>query len=67
MGWKYTTDISREKAIQLIKERVLDLSSLSNEELSEALEGLGYGDDSKLPYYGSNFNVFNIMEDEDGQ
>jgi len=67
MGWKYTADITREKAIELIKKKVLDLSSLSNEELSEALEGLGYGDDVDLPYFGANFNVVDIMEDRDGQ
>lgn len=57
MGWKSTKEIDREEAIELIYERIAEVGGLSNEELGEILEGIGYGDDRKLPYYGYNFNV----------
>ena len=54
MGWKSTIDISRKEAAQLILARLLDAT---NEELSSALDSLGYGDNPELNYYGHNFIV----------
>lgn len=54
MGWKSTVDITREKAIELIMARIM---FSSNRELSNALDALGYGDNTDLPYYGCNFWV----------
>jgi len=56
VGWKSTTDISRSYAIDLIKQRV---DEATNDELGNAVEALGYGDDPKLELYGYNFNVSN--------
>ncbi len=57
MGWKSTKEIGREEAINLIYERISEIGYLSNEELGNILEGIGYGEDRKLPYYGYNFSV----------
>lgn len=54
MGWKSTKDISREKAIQLLYDRIEDAS---NDELGLALEAIGYGENTDLPHYGCNFSV----------
>jgi len=59
MGWKSTIDITRKTAIDLILSR-LDRSiyeEMTDEELGDMVENLGYGDDTDLPYYGYNFNV----------
>ena len=37
----------------------------TNEELGNALESLGYGDEPDLKYYGCNFWVFSIIENDD--
>lgn len=54
MGWKSTKIIKRKEAITLILDRITDMS---NEELSDALLGLGYGDNTELKYYGRNFLI----------
>lgn len=54
MGWKSTLRISKERALKLIQERV---ESLSNEQLEDLVEHLGYGNDCDLAYYGYNFIV----------
>ena len=54
MGWKSTIDITREEAIELILRQI---TSANNNELSNMLENLGFGDNSDLPYYGNNFYV----------
>ena len=54
MGWKSTIERSREKALSLIMSR---LYSASDEELSQTLESLGFGENDELEYYGHNFNV----------
>lgn len=54
MGWKSTKQLTRTEAIELIEER---LYQASNEELSDALEGIGYGDNLDLKYHGCNFTV----------
>lgn len=57
MGWKATIDISEREAKQLIIERLVQLDNLSYSELEDMIESLGYGDDTRLQYYGYNFNV----------
>lgn len=57
MGWKSTVDISRDEAIRLIHKRLNNIDELSNEELSEMLGSIGYGDDVGLKYLGCNFYV----------
>jgi len=59
MGWKSTIDITREEAIQLIMDRIILVSALSNKELEDMIESMGYGDDTNLPYYGYNFLITN--------
>lgn len=54
MGWKSTIDISRKTAIYLIQQRLL---TATNTQLANAVEYLGYGDDTDLEYYGHNFNI----------
>lgn len=57
MGWKSTMTIKKHEAIQLIMSRLL---LATDEELADALESLGYGEDYNLPYFGHNF----IVEEE---
>lgn len=54
MGWKSTRTITRERAIELIESRLL---TCSDNELSNALESLGFGENMDLPYYGQNFMI----------
>ena len=61
MGWKYTETITRKKAIELIEARLYEAS---NEELSNALEYLGYGDNVNLCYYGRNFTVVDEINEK---
>lgn len=60
MGWKSTIEITREKAIKLLEER-LKYWHISNNTLACLLENAGYGEDENLPYYGHNFI---IVDDE---
>lgn len=57
MGWKSTIDISRNEAKGLIIQKLAMLDGLTNKELEDMVEELGYGDDTNLQYYGYNFNV----------
>lgn len=59
MGWKSTVDLSRSEAKRLIRDRYDTLDDLSNEELEEIIEGMGYGDDPNLDYFGHNFWIKN--------
>ena len=61
MGWKSTKCISRDMAINLIILRLNDdiLYSMTNKELEDVVEGMGYGENPDLPYYGHNFSVYN--------
>ena len=61
MGRKSTVNIKREEAVRLIIKQMITLNDKSNKELEDMLEEYGYGDDSKLEYYGYNF----IVEGED--
>ena len=73
MGWKSTMQIKREEAISLIFSKLSTVHTMTDEELCDTLEALGYGEDSKLPYYGHNFSISYIdnpdykdcFEDED--
>ena len=62
MGWKSTKTISRRKALKIILEK---LEFSSNDELGNALEALGFGDNTELPYFGHNFTV--VDNDSDSE
>ena len=62
MGWKSTVDITRKEAIRLIFAKMADVHTMSDKELGELVELLGYGDDTKLPYHGHNFNVTDVED-----
>lgn len=64
MGWKSTMQIKREEAIRLIFNKLSTVHTMTDEELCDTLEALGYGEDSKLPYYGYNFRISHIGDDE---
>ena len=57
MGWKSTVTISRTEAKRLIIERIISLDNLSDTELEDMLEMLGYGETMGLEYYGYNFRI----------
>ena len=57
MGWKSTIRISREEALELVFKFISKVHTLSDSELEDFLERLGYGEDSNLPYFGYNFNI----------
>ena len=59
MGWKITIDITREEAKELIIKKILDFDGMSDSQLANMVEKLGYGDDPDLIYYGRNFIVTN--------
>lgn len=59
MGWKSTITITRERVIQLIMSRIL---TATNDELTETLESLGFGENVDLPYFGHNFSIGNPDE-----
>lgn len=54
MGWKYTKDITKQEAIDLI---IGNIDTLSNEELGVVMASM-FGDNPNLPYYGANFSVY---------
>lgn len=57
MGWKSTINITRDEAIKAIVEEMVTLNDKTNKELEDMLEDYGFGDDSKLKWYGYNFIV----------
>lgn len=57
MGWKSTVDITRNEAIELIFARLSTVHRMSDSELCDLVEQLGYGEDTNLPYYGHNFRI----------
>lgn len=63
MGWKSTIDITREEAIRLaIKELTKKLSeiyTMSDSNLEDFIEDLGYGETQGMEYFGHNFNIKN--------
>jgi hypothetical protein len=64
MGWKSTVDITREQAIALaIKElsnKITKLYYMSDTELEDLLEEIGYGDTQGMEYFGHNFNIIHL-------
>jgi hypothetical protein len=68
MGWKSTRNISRDEAIRLIQSRLeYDvLHNMTNRELEDIVEGMGFGENPDLDYFGHNFSVFN-NDDENPQ
>lgn len=57
MSWKSTINITRSEAKKLIIERLINIDQLSNIELADIIESLGYGDNNELHYYGHNFLI----------
>jgi hypothetical protein len=57
MGWKSTIDITRTHALALVIDYALQCNNLTDSELEDLLENLGYGDNPRLPYVGHNFNI----------
>lgn len=57
MGWKSTIDITREEAKRLIIQKLINIDQMSNSELADMVEELGYGESPELEYYGHNFIV----------
>jgi hypothetical protein len=66
MGWKSTVDITRKEALRLVFARMADVHTMSDGDLGDMLETLGYGDDTNLPYYGHNFLVVDKPDPCDG-
>ena len=64
MGWKSSKGITREHAISLIAQRIYDLN-LSDEDLCNAVEAIGYGENTDLPHYGYNFFITDKNEYEE--
>jgi hypothetical protein len=57
MGWKSTVDITREEAIRLAIKAISNVYNMSDTELEDFLEELGYGDVPSLEYFGYNFRI----------
>jgi hypothetical protein len=57
MGWKSTIDITRAEAKRLILQKLVHFDQMSDRELADMVEALGYGEDTDLEYYGYNFMV----------
>jgi len=65
MGWKSTIYIDREEAIELIAKATFTGKFLTNKELENMVERIGYGDNTELKYYGHNFIVVDDMAEID--
>jgi len=65
MGWKSTVDITRDEAIRLIFNKLSEAHKMSDNQLADLVESLGYGDDMDLPYFGRNFIVTDNANSED--
>lgn len=59
MGWKSTVDITRDEAIQLAIKAMAKVHTMSNSELEDFLEELGYGETVGMEYFGHNFRINN--------
>jgi virulence-associated protein VapD len=61
MGWKSTIDITREHAISLatkeLSKKIAEIYIMSDAELEDFLEELGYGETQGMEYFGHNFNI----------
>jgi hypothetical protein len=65
MGWKSTIEITRDEAIRLIFNKLSEAHKMSDNQLADVVESLGYGDDPDLPYFGHNFIVKDNADTED--
>jgi 20S proteasome alpha/beta subunit len=59
MAWKSTIDITRDEAIQLVIKAMAKVHTMSNTELEDFLEVLGYGETIGMEYFGNNFRINN--------
>jgi len=59
MGWKSTVDITRDEAIRLAIKSISNVYNMSDIELEDFLEQLGYGDTQSMEYFGYNFRIIN--------
>ena len=61
MGWKSTVDITREHAIQLatkeLAKKIGEIHTMSDTQLEDYLEELGYGETQGMEFFGHNFRV----------
>ena len=61
MGWKSTVDITREQAIQLatreLAKKIGEIHTMSDTQLEDYLEELGYGETQGMEYFGHNFRI----------
>jgi virulence-associated protein VapD len=61
MGWKSTVDITREQAIGLatkeLAKKIAEIYTMSDTELGDLIEQLGYGETQGMEYFGHNFNI----------
>lgn len=57
MGWKSTIDITRDEAIRLSINAMSKVYTMSDSELEDFLELLGYGETQGMEYFGHNFNI----------
>lgn len=66
MGWKSTINLTREVALKLINIRISKAYTMSDTELGDFLEELGFGDNPELPFVGHNFIISDEPESIDG-
>ena len=61
MGWKSTVDITREQEIQLatreLAKKIGEIHTMSDTQLEDYLEELGYGETQGMEYFGHNFRI----------
>ena len=57
MGWKSTIEITRAEAKRLIIQKLINIDQLSDTELADMVEELGYGNEPGLDYFGHNFTI----------
>ena len=57
MGWKSTTDITREDAILELINEFMKITNKSDKEIEEMLYTFGFGDNPDLKWFGYNFNI----------
>ena len=54
MGWKSTIDLTREEAEDILRAKIDDISSCSDEQLEEAIEDIRGGEE-----HGYNYRIVN--------
>lgn len=64
MGWKSTLRISREDAIAAILAEYAKVHQMTNDELETLMDSM-FGDDVDRPYYGHNFLVVDVVDEDD--